>query len=248
MPVFHLNPSLLEQAQRDHRTRQLRATFFTLPLLLLIPVPAYLLTGTVDRTLLAVLGIFGTFLMAQPWLTAGRVRARLEQHFESYRLEVDEEGLVQRSTLMPERRLARSEVARIRDIPGMGLVLAGRGAGLATVLPPYLDRPDAVRELLAAWAPLEQSSEREARRSTTLGGLLSLLAALGWVALWFGVGLFSDIRLAMASGAAMLAVDAWFLHFLAKNAAGIKRAPIVAMMVLAGLSVPARLVLHFWHG
>jgi hypothetical protein len=196
---------------------------------------------------LAALGVLGLSVTGLGlWAGLRKAEAQFAQHFETYSLELSDEALAHRSAIVPEKRLARAEVAHLEESSQMGLVVRGRTAADIIVISPHLEGYDEVRAQLAAWRELVTVSDGAVRRRQQLAAGAGMGLSLLLIGLWVGVGWLPDIRLAMACGAVMCGVGLLALRVLRRWAPGLNRKPLVAALIFFALSIPARLVLQYW--
>jgi hypothetical protein len=196
---------------------------------------------------LAVLGLLGlSFTAFSVWSGLRKAEFQFTRHFETYSLELSDEALVHRSEVLPEKRLARGDVTHIEEAPLAGLMVRGKTPADVIVISPHLRGYDEVRARLASWREIATVSDRSVQRKQQLAGWLGMGMSLLLIGLWVGVGWLPDLRLAMACGAVMCVVGGLSLRALRQRAPGLNLKPLVAVMILFALTIPARLLLHYW--
>jgi hypothetical protein len=196
---------------------------------------------------LAALGVLGLGVTSfSLWGGLRKAEAQFTQHFETYSLELSDEALAHRSAVLPEKRLTHGEVAQIEEAPAVGLVVRGKTPADVIVISPHLAGYDEVRSRLASWREIAAVSDQAVQRRQQLAGWAGIGLSLLLIGLWVGVGWLPDIRLAMASGVVMCAVGVLALRVLRQRAPGLNRKPLVAVLLLFALSIPARLLLQYW--
>lgn len=247
MSTYRLLPEGMALMMRDHR----RMVYGRIPLMLLalgigIVIPP--LAGMpLSPVTLGVLGLLGLGVMAfSVWSGLRKAEYQFAQHFETYVLELDDRGLIHRSAILPEKQLWRGEVARIEESSVLGLVVRGKKPTDVIVVSPHLQGYDEVRTQLAVWRDIEVLSGRRVQRQQQLAGLAGIGLSLVFIGLWVGVGWSPDLRLAMACGALMCVGGVVVLGFLRRRVPGINLKPLVGALIFFALSIPARLLLHYW--
>ncbi|MDY7231881.1 hypothetical protein [Hyalangium rubrum] len=247
MSTYRLRPEGMALMMRDHR----RMVYGRIPLMVValgvgIAIPP--LAGMpLSPVTLSVLGVIGLGVMVfSVWSGLRKAEYQFAQHFETYSLELDDRGLSHHSAILPAKQLGRGEVARIEESSLLGLVVRGRKPGDVIVVSPHLQGYDEVRSQLAVWRDIEALSGRKVQRQQQLAGLTGIGLSLVFIALWVGVGWSPDIRLAMACGAVMCVGGIFVLRSLHQRIPGINLKPLVGALIFFSLSIPARLLLHYW--
>ncbi len=187
------------------------------------------------------LGVAGFSL----WGGLRKAEHQFTQHFETYLLELSDEGLAHRSAVLPEKRLTRGEVTHIEEAPLVGLLVRGRTPADVIVISPHLAGYDEVRARLASWREIVSVSDRAVQRRQQLAGWMGIGLSLLFIGLWVGVWWLPDVRWSMASGGVMCVVGVFALRALRQRAPGLNPRTLVAVLIFFALSIPARLWLQF---
>lgn len=178
-------------------------------------------------------------------LTVTKALRQLEREWETFRIFYDEDLLVVRSALQPERRIEREQVREIAKVPGKGLVIYPQ-LNTPIVAPIALAQFSELEESLESWVgnrismdgppgSLEEIRRRRDRLVTAAScALLACWLATAFAPLWVAAGL----GLVMLGLAAYVAKTFEKLPVAPRYTKAVKRA--LGFMVLAA---PARVVL-----
>jgi hypothetical protein len=247
MSTYQLRPEGLALVAKDLR----RMVYGRIPLMVLalgvglaVPPLAGMPLSPVGLGVLGALGLGFTAFSVRSGLR--KAEDQFAQHFETYSLELSDEALVHRSAVLPEKRLSRAEVTHIEEAPLVGLLVRGRTASEVIIVSPHLRGYDEVRAQLASWREITPVSDRAVQRRQKLAGGAGIGISLLLIGLWVGVGWLPDLRLAMACGAVMCVVGVLALRLLRQRVPGINLKPLGAVLIFFALSIPARLLLHYW--
>ena len=194
------------------------------------------------RERLMVCGLIGTMLLIRMVITVVRVIGRTRRQWQTFRLVIAEEGLVHSAPPRKPITVRREEVRQI--VEGFDSFRVWMGGSYLHV-PKRAERPERIRERLAAWQPI-QERKGAARFAMQIG--FGVLCPVSWLAalligcssahlavvavcsvLAIGLGVLVAVRLWR-----MLAISWW------AKLSGV-------FMVVVGIAVPVRLVwMVFW--
>jgi hypothetical protein len=180
---------------------------------------------------------YGWFRAVRTQMKEGRAA------WDSYQLTVGPNVLRRFIVNLPPAEMVRTEVTRIVESDAEGLNVATADRHRFVFVPRQLVGFHEVRAHLSGWKAIEPAKPG---RQAALGFLWSAVL----LGCWIGTGVIPDIRLAMLSGAVLLAAVGFVIReILAQRVvANERKAAVVGGLFLFMLAPVARLVLHFVYG
>ncbi len=198
MKIYVLSPQSIERAKRKALIQGLVTLGFCVPLGLLAPVGAGLMS-VVEAIVIA-----GPIILVTVFVGIRRGFKILDENLKSYQLLVSSDSVVKRQGRLPDVEIHREQITRVEEKPGTGLYIRTADKKSFINVPEGLEGMDELKETLSKWRPPDSIISSKER-----GTLLLVVALLSYSLAFAILWLSTNLALVIAAGIFLIVYTVW---------------------------------------
>src|SRR5262249_47752035 len=146
MKIYVLSPQSIKRTKRKSLIQGLVSMGFCVPLGLLTPVGAGLMS--VETIVIAI-----PIILVPVFIGIRRGFKILDENLKSYQLLVSSDSMVKRQSRLPDVEIHREQITRVEEKPGKGLLIRTADKKSFINIPEGLEGMDELKETLSKWRP-----------------------------------------------------------------------------------------------